>query len=294
MANDLKIKGIANVAILQRFPDTFFQLTGLYTSIVDTNGEFVTSARGQCEFCLIMAGIEKKSNVSQCWNSNVSACQNVLTKKKPLIYQCYAGLTEIIVPILVNGKPIGAVITGQIRVQGKSPRSPSYRPQGKPMLVRKLDAAYKNVLEINESQLQAAADLLSLLINYIFKIEFELLTLSEVNRQCTYTQEIVGKATAFIDEHYAKRDITLNKVAEIVHLSPFYFSHIFKKELNTTFIDYLTKVRLREAVRLLKEDIQKSVKEIAFTIGYEDPYYFSKVFSKHYKVSPKQFREHYL
>ena len=295
MAQNLvpKIKGIANVEVLQKFQDIFFSLTGLYTTIMDNNADFVTSARGMREYCRLIAGVEKRTGVSHCWKSNYDACREVLKKKKPLIYRCYAGLTEIIVPILINDNPIGAVITGQIRVKNSSPAKPTFSPKGREALYEKMKGAYNSVPELTQSQLHSAAELLFLLINYIFKIEFELLTLSEVNRQCTYVQEVVNKAVNFINQHYPEDTLTLSRVSEEVHLSPFYFSHIFKKELHTTFVEYLTKVRLKEAVRMLKEDRKKTVKEISYTVGYEDPYYFSKVFSKHYKVSPKRFRERY-
>ncbi|MFY9424306.1 MAG: helix-turn-helix transcriptional regulator, partial [Bacillota bacterium] len=81
-------------------------------------------------------------------------------------------------------------------------------------------------------------------------------------------------------------------VAEAVHVSPFYLSHLFRDELGTTFVSYLTEVRLDKAKKLLK-DTQLTIAEIAEKVGYSDASYFSRVFKKHVKVTPGRFRREF-
>jgi two-component system response regulator YesN len=117
---------------------------------------------------------------------------------------------------------------------------------------------------------------------------------SDFNTPLSHSGSIVVQVTQYIKENYNDPDISLNKLAERLHISPFHLSRLLRRELDTTFIDYVTKIRLEETVRLLREQPSKSIKEIAFQIGYEDPYYFSKVFRKFYKISPLHFRKQFL
>lgn len=98
----------------------------------------------------------------------------------------------------------------------------------------------------------------------------------------------IEKAKKYIDLHY-QDSITLEQVAEIVKLSPTYFTKVFKENTESTFIDYLTVARLTRARQLLSEN-QYSLKEITHMIGYKDPNYFSRVFKKRYSISPKNFQ----
>jgi|GEM_PF-4164676 len=106
-------------------------------------------------------------------------------------------------------------------------------------------------------------------------------------------REVIDKATRYIKENYHREDISLKEVASHVCMSYYYFSHLFKNELNITFMDYLNRVKLAHGVELLK-NLRLRVKDIAFAIGFQDPQYFSKVFKKYMRISPFDFRREYL
>ena len=99
----------------------------------------------------------------------------------------------------------------------------------------------------------------------------------------------IVEALKFIRENY-KKNLTLESVAQQVYISPYYLSHLFKEELGITFVEYLTKVRIDEAKRLLK-DSSMSIVAIALEVGYQDASYFSKVFKKVVGLSPNQYRK---
>lgn len=107
-------------------------------------------------------------------------------------------------------------------------------------------------------------------------------------RQDTCTM-LVNKAKEYIKENYNDCDMTINKVCNYLHLSPTYFSFIFKKETKATFINYLTKFRMDIAKELLKTTNMKTF-EIAERIGYSEANYFSYCFKKNFGVSPSEFR----
>jgi two-component system response regulator YesN len=78
-------------------------------------------------------------------------------------------------------------------------------------------------------------------------------------------------------------------MAMILNLSPNYLSEQFKKETGTTFVDYLTKVRIDAAIALFKEN-DLAIWEISAMVGYENPTYFSKVFKKVTGITPIQYK----
>lgn len=101
--------------------------------------------------------------------------------------------------------------------------------------------------------------------------------------------KFLGDVLTYIRENY-HRNLSLENVAQQVFISPFYLSHLFKEELGITFIEYLTRVRIETAKRLLK-DPSETILSVSAQVGYEDAGYFSKVFKKVTNISPNQFRK---
>lgn len=100
---------------------------------------------------------------------------------------------------------------------------------------------------------------------------------------------IIDKAKEYINNHFFESNISLETIANYVNISPSYFSSIFSQETGETFIDYLTKIRIKKAMELLKTTTQKC-SEIGYSIGYNNPHYFSYLFKKIVGVTPKEFR----
>jgi len=103
------------------------------------------------------------------------------------------------------------------------------------------------------------------------------------------TKKTVQKAIKYIQENF-KKDISLDEVSEHVHISPYYFSKLFKKEQKVNFIDYLTDLRINKAKELLTTT-DMSIKEICSNVGYSNPNYFSRSFKKNVGISPTEFKE---
>ena len=88
----------------------------------------------------------------------------------------------------------------------------------------------------------------------------------------------LAKALDFLNEHFADQ-LQLSVVAEAAQVSGAYLSRLFSEHLHTTFIDYLTALRVEKAERLIRE-ARMNVKEVAYAVGYQDANYFSKIFRK--------------
>jgi two-component system, response regulator YesN len=112
------------------------------------------------------------------------------------------------------------------------------------------------------------------------------------NAQTKYS-DILKKAKDFINVNYSKPSISLNSVAQHVALSPNHFSAIFSNETKETFIEYLTKIRINHAKKLLLET-EKKLSDISYDVGYNEPQYFSYIFKKNMLVSPSDYRKRKL
>ena len=99
----------------------------------------------------------------------------------------------------------------------------------------------------------------------------------------------VEQAKAFIAEHYADCDLSVESMCAHLHLSATYFSALFKRETGQSFTACVTEQRMNEAARLLRDTEEKTYL-IAQRTGYADPNYFSYVFKRHFGVTPSKYR----
>ena len=99
----------------------------------------------------------------------------------------------------------------------------------------------------------------------------------------------INKALEYIELHYAE-SLSLNVLAEEVHMNPYYFSSFFKKSTGKNFKDYVNQIRLKHAVTLLL-DTDKKVYEIAMDVGFGDARAFNDAFQKNYGETPAGYRK---
>jgi len=110
------------------------------------------------------------------------------------------------------------------------------------------------------------------------------------DQRVSKTRSFVARALDFVKDHYSDADLDLDMVCSSLGVSAAYFSTVFKKETGSTFINFLTDFRMKEALRLIDEEDEKTY-IIAGKVGYTDPNYFSYVFKKKYGMSPTKYRK---
>lgn len=93
--------------------------------------------------------------------------------------------------------------------------------------------------------------------------------------------------------HYMKNNLekkmTVEELAGLTHLSVSYFSRLFRQSIGMPPIDYFIHLKMQHACHLLcTTDLR--IKQVAALLGYDDPYYFSRLFKKNNNNSPEEFR----
>lgn len=94
--------------------------------------------------------------------------------------------------------------------------------------------------------------------------------------------------TIFFMQKNTNKCLRLVEIAKHVNLSESHLSKIFRNKTGTSPMDYFINLKMQEAIRLLSNH-KMQIKEVAYTLGYNDPFYFSRIFSKHIGSNPTSF-----
>ena len=103
----------------------------------------------------------------------------------------------------------------------------------------------------------------------------------------------VMAAVDYITEHYENPELCVSEIAEHVGISEGHLSHTFKKETDYTVAAYITRVRMRTAMKLLN-DCRNKVYEVAEQVGYRDIAHFSSSFKRIVGVTPSEYQDRSL
>lgn len=132
-----------------------------------------------------------------------------------------------------------------------------------------------------EKNYQAICDaLLSTIFEYIIKLS---------GGETKY--EFVQKFKDILALRHSDIDLSISREAAKIGVSFDYMRHCFKEETGQTPLEYLTKIRINQAKRHLRQNKFYSVGEVAALCGFSDRYYFSRVFKKQTGVSPQKYKE---
>lgn len=108
--------------------------------------------------------------------------------------------------------------------------------------------------------------------------------------QMDHGERTLEKVIRYLREHYAERNLTMQEVCEAHALSVSYLGQLFRRYRDTTFVKFLTSIRMERAKEHLELNSSRIV-DVADMCGYRDVYYFSHCFRKYTGESPKQYRD---
>lgn len=110
------------------------------------------------------------------------------------------------------------------------------------------------------------------------------------NLQGKKANKIIQDVREYIDANYSASELSLSEVAKKFYVNLSYLSRAFKEETGLPFVEYLYRLRMENAIRLLKETDKKAY-QIAEEIGINDSHYFSACFKKYTGVSVNEYKK---
>jgi transcriptional regulator GlxA family with amidase domain len=98
----------------------------------------------------------------------------------------------------------------------------------------------------------------------------------------------IGRSIAYMVEHL-NQPLQVSTLAAQASVSPSHYFALFKRQTGTAPMDFFIRLRMNHARQLL-DSTCSSVKEVAAAMGYDDPFYFSRVFKSVHSVAPAEYR----
>ncbi len=135
-------------------------------------------------------------------------------------------------------------------------------------------------------------DFLDQLSSVIIHLIIRSVITEQFQKVALYDRFEVDRAINYMNTHISEK-ITLEKIAERVNLSAGHFTKIFKSVTGDTPIEYLNKLRLQKARKMLMNDVE-NITEIALQCGFNSSSYFSYCFLESYNLTPSAFRQQFV
>jgi AraC-like DNA-binding protein/ligand-binding sensor protein len=273
--------------IFRDYQQAFQTATGL-PLVLRAAGSFQEPMHGSKKvgsFCALMAA--KSKTCSACLRLQQRAENEAVAAAATL--ECFAGLSESLVPIRLGDETIAYLQTGQVFLH--EPTEKEFRATIRQLAKWKADVdvtplreAFFQTRVLPRAHYEATVRLLGTFAQHLSMVTNELMI-----REAAAEPPAVSRARAFIAEHMGE-PISLEQVAQSAHMSPFYFCKVFKAAIGLTFTHYLARARVEKTKQLLLNQHTRA-SEAAFEAGFQSLSQFNRVFRRIVGESPSSYRE---
>ncbi len=279
---------LARLPVVQFYEAAFRKATGVSLKVVPADCDQTRLEIGPSgnDFCTMVASAP--AGCTACLETEERARRSAARKLSTQQMYCYAGLTVVAAPVIVGGRHVATLLSGQI-----FRRDPTERdflmvlkmigdgPTNE--WVKKTRKAYFETPVLTAERFQAAIQLLEVFAQYLADVASrQAIARTETDPQA------VASAKEFIQAH-VEEGITLSQVVDHVHVSRFYFCKLFKKATGLTLTEYVARVRVEKAKSLLG-DPSKRISEVVFASGFGSIPRFNSVFKRHVGMPPTEYR----
>ena len=213
-----------------------------------------------------------------CCQQDKLMCERCEKQNNIIVYHCYAGNTETVFPIKIEGKLVGYGLMGQFRTTDGLPEEIIRSWKKKGFSVDELREAYEEQPFFDKPSLDNMLRLFSMMIAFIVTREYV-----RIRRP-----GITEKVNHWLDEHITE-SISLDDVASAISCSRSTISHTIKRQLGMSFKKICILKKIQRFESLIAGDPQLSIQEAAALIGYPDPFYFSRIYKKVRLAAPSSF-----
>jgi ligand-binding sensor protein len=227
-------------------------------------------------FCQL---IQKKLRLRyRCCRQDKVMCEHCEKQDKTIVYNCYAGLSEIVLPIKIEEKLVGYGLLGQFRTSHRLPEEILRSWEKAGFSNEELMEAYEAQPFFDKPALDNMLRLFSMTISFIVTREYVRI------RQPGITEQIVR----WVDEHISK-PLNLDDAAAAVNYSRSTISHTLKRQLGMSFKKICILKKIQRFESIIASDPLLSIHEAATMVGYDDPLYFSRIYKSVRFTAPSKY-----
>lgn len=264
---------------VQEIFDNFSSCFGIRIAYFSPDGKEIQTglAKPISSYCKLFRSL--LNGEKQCLALDESKRKEAVSKRNMVVYQCHAGLTEAVVPLYIEDSLIGFIMIGQIRSSKTIPRKMLNTWNSTFNSSNVFQDAFSELPFISEEQLPSILKLFNVIVEYI-------LMRNMVALKGSLT---IDKILRFIKSR-PKEDISLSRVSKLVGKSPSTVSHLFTRVTGKSFKQNVIEIKLAQAENYLRGNPEMTIAEVAYKLGYKDPFYFSKLYKKYRGYAPSRFR----
>ncbi len=271
--------------------EIIYKLLGIVVDFINADGESLKLSKMKHfnPYCAMIRS--SKSGFEACQKCDKTNARSASLSHNESVYKCYAGLTEIVVPLFDHvGNYIGCMTSGQFHLKGKS--HACKKVVAEIASSNKLDPVrlfglYGKTKVLSSTQVEGMIKYLKSIGRLIEEAHNKILFMETID-----APDKIALVKQFVKENYMKK-LTVSKTARKIFMSSGHFSRFIKKELEVSFMCFVNMYRVSKAEEML-ELTKRNISEIAFLSGFGSISQFNRMFKNIKGVSPRDFRSNSL
>ena len=263
----------------------FYTITKIRMIIFDDQFERVAAYPAEhSQYCEILRNdIRAKEACRECDMEGCKACKKL---GKGYMYECHAGLIEVVTPLMDGDITIGYLIMGQVLLDDGLNRKDKWEKLFEKVRMynidfEKLESCFWRKRRMTKQTLSAAVKIMEACASHLY------LTKSISVQE----EDLSNQIQEYIVQHLVQ-DLTVDEICEKFGMKKTKLYQISKHGFGDGIAQHIRNLRIRKAEELLTET-DKKISDIAEEVGISDYNYFTKVFKKAKGVTPREFRKIY-
>ncbi len=223
-----------------------------------------------------------------CHQTQLTLLGRLERKLTPQQACCPAGMVHLAVPVVIQGRHVGTILGGRVRMQGAG--DPGFqaasllkRSRKSPPRLRQMQTALDSAPVFTPERIRAAARLLDVLARLFAEVLSPLPPVPLEKRSPRWRQ-----AEEFVQSHLHEH-LTTREAAHALNLSEACFCRMFHRLTGRTFHAYVAEARI-EAAKAALQTSEQTVTEVALAVGFQSVSDFNRVFKARASLTPTEFR----
>ena len=267
-----------------QFLKSLHLLTGMAVTLYNSHKLWVMSYPNiNCDFCKVLR--ENKCYLMRCRANDAEALNLCAKKGSMIVYRCYMGLYEMIIPLYDQDSICGYLMLGQAmddRLESRSKYLEELASVQPAMSADELEKIVDGNLTFSEEKILAVAHVAQIYANHV----------SDRNLLKEEVDSLANLVAVYIREHLTEK-ITNAELCYVFLCDRKKMAGEFKKAYGMTIVEYTNHLRLRLARQMLQKNPDLTISYVSSAAGFTYQGYFSTLFYKKYGMSPTDMQRKY-